>query len=85
MSNVNLTDSKKAVCGWIMGMTVKEYFDLVTVLENMQIPVTESISEEFYNCRQCESEHREECEKSGMDDLSKCYKFFCEHYGIREN
>lgn len=83
-SKPNLADSKKAFCDCIMGMTVKEYFDFMCmVFENMQIPVTETITEEmFYSCRQCDKEHGEECEKIGIDDLSKCYRFFCEHYGI---
>lgn len=86
MSSPNLVYSKKAICDWIMSMTVKEYFDFMgSVLENMPIPVAETITEEmFYSCRQCDKEHGEECEKIGTDDLSKCFRFFCEHYGIKE-
>lgn len=49
MSRPNLVDSKKAICDWIMSMTVKEYFDFMgSVLENMPIPVAETITEEMF-------------------------------------
>ncbi len=48
----NLIDSKKSICDWIMGMQAKEYFDFMSmVLENTQIPVAGTITEEmFYSC-----------------------------------
>lgn len=69
-----------------MSMSAKEYFDFMgMVSENTQIPVIETITEEmFYSCCQCDKEHGGECEKIGIDDLSKCYRFFCEHYGVKK-
>lgn len=80
-----MLNSKKAVCDWIMGMTAEEYFDFMgSVSNNMPLLVIKEIPEEiFYSCSQCEKEHGEECEENDMDDLSKCFRFFCEHYGIR--
>lgn len=84
MNRPNLQESKRAVCDWIMAMQVRDYFEFMNmVLENTDIPAVETITGEmFFSCRQCTKEHEEECERLGIDDGTKCYQFFCEHYGI---
>lgn len=81
-----LQDSKRAICDWIMAMSVKDYYDFMgMVMENTQISVIETINGEmFFSCKQCMQENGDECEERDIDDGSKCYQFFCEHYGIKE-
>lgn len=79
----NLFKSKQQICDWIMNMSVKDYYEFMSILTEGK-SILEDIDniplEAFYTCTQCKDEHAEDCETG--DAISTCYKFFCEHYGI---